>query len=450
MNCSVLDIPQDESLPGLANLLDLDRFMLILRPHLEARGIKIVRGEISYIRYKPSTNCLAAYRLILAGAGSNSERETILYAKLFCEKDFKNAWLKSASSNWVKIDDFDPVMALPTESAMLYFYPNDCLIDGLKILAQPKKMQRILYANYHNYSSSEWRISDSKLKVTTVRYKPERRAVVRCDTKATRHDGGDKKKISIYCRFYGDERGRQAYDIQRALFEMLKGQRRVKVPMPIAYIPEKRLLIMEAVPGQPLEKLLAGSDQQAIERAAEALARLHEIRSLDLPVRDSQSAMSDLESTAEMIRAVAPESIDSVTSTLHKIKTGLLQVADASTTFVHGDFYYGQVLVHEEGAFIIDYDRSYLGDPLADLGNFCAHLRLLRLENRVADEIRSEEAFIGKYEAVSGRKANRDSLGLWTAVGLFQLSIGPFRRLESGWRKKTDRILQECQKALLK
>jgi len=56
---------RDRALPGLEVLLDDERLTTVLDealPHAHLR-----RAEVSYLRYKPATNCLARCRLTVAG-----------------------------------------------------------------------------------------------------------------------------------------------------------------------------------------------------------------------------------------------------------------------------------------------------------------------------------------------------------------------------------------------
>ena len=112
--------------------------------------------------------------------------------------------------------------------------------------------------------------------------------------------------------------------------------------------------------------------------------------------------------------------------------------------FVHGDFYPGQVIIKDNRAGIIDFDRSYTGDPIADIGNFIANIRLLKLKGNPIDDAVIEKMFLTAYEESSGKKLDEKRIRFWTIFGIYQLAVNPFRGLEPGWRPKTARILREC------
>src|SRR2546425_5956694 len=63
-------VRRDGVLPGLATALDPDALLAALAPALPAADVRA--ASVRYVRYKPHTNCLVAYRLDVAGAESQT------------------------------------------------------------------------------------------------------------------------------------------------------------------------------------------------------------------------------------------------------------------------------------------------------------------------------------------------------------------------------------------
>ncbi|OGC92050.1 MAG: hypothetical protein A2W25_13755 [candidate division Zixibacteria bacterium RBG_16_53_22] len=442
------EIPNDPDLPELKRLLDPGLIWKLLESHPQCAIGKIQSCEITYIRYKPSTNCLIAYRVIAQGPRSEKPEEIILYAKLHTVDDYELAVAKSQQARWTAIPDLPSVLRLDDEKALLYFYPNDCLIDGLRIISNPKKIQRLLYEHCRDFPQEQWRISDSKLKVSTIRYKPERRAVLRVDTRAIHKSSGEKRRLSVYMRAYADDRGSRIFGIQDELFRAMESASGPSVPRPLGYIPERRLLLMETLSGEPmLDRLLAGNHKD-VTKAAIAISRLHQNDSSTLLRLMPDSILADASSTEQSLCQVAPEFSEQagrITGHLAALrKAGI----SGNLGFVHGDFYYGQVIIQDDKAAIIDFDRSYFGETEADTGNFCAHLRLLGLFGLIKDHAELEDVFSETYRDCMVANEDGNLRRFYLAIGLFQLSVGPFRRLDSGWKQKTKAILDECQRVL--
>jgi aminoglycoside phosphotransferase (APT) family kinase protein len=386
-----------------------------------------------------------AYELSAAD-GDGDLAGSLLYAKLYRAGDFPIALRKARRTRWAETRRLPPVIPLAELSAIVYTYPNDCLIDGLRIVSDPKKIQRLLYEHHWEYVPAEWRISDSRLALTTVRYKPERRAVIRCDTRAINRRSGEKRPLSAYIRIYADQRGDAVHAIQGRLFEARRD--RLAVPRPIAYIRGRRLFAMETIEGTPLLDRLAAGDTCAVYAAAAAIAELHAHDDTSLPQRTIDSFLADALGSAETLGQVAPETAEAARAIVAGL-TGLArQCGRGKSAFVHGDFYYGQVISQEGRAAIIDFDRSFFGEAAADIGNFCAHLRLLGLGGLLGNHGDMEREFLEAYRDRSGEEIPGAVLKFYLAYGLFQLAVGPFRRLERSWKQKTKAILDECQSVL--
>jgi Ser/Thr protein kinase RdoA (MazF antagonist) len=442
------DIPLDESLPGLPRMMDPKAVVMILDEHLRGALGEIRDCNITYLRYKPATSCIIAYTLQCSREIIGRSSQFRIYAKVYADDDYQIAVEKSRSHRWVTVLDSDPVIALPEIRAVLYLFPNDSIIDGLRILSDPRKIIRILYENYDRFPEKDWRISDKMLRVETVRYKPERRAVLHCKSRVFNRRTGDRDRIRAYLRLYGDDRGADVFTLQRHLHRLSKNDG-FKIPKPIAYLHERRLLMMKDLRGQPLLGSLKGDEsREAMVRTAKALACLHQAEIPDLPERSIGSFLDDAVSTCEMLGHIAPATARRAEEILSLLKKHKHLGKIHKSGFVHGDFYHGQVLLQLNSVSFIDFDRSHAGDPMVDLGNFCAHLRLLRLRGYLVDETGLERAFKKTYREASSKSLDEDWLAYWTAYGLYQLAVDPFRRLESGWRDSTESILQECRKIL--
>jgi tRNA A-37 threonylcarbamoyl transferase component Bud32 len=444
----VIDLPQDRSLPGLSTFLDVEKMISLLSSGLNGALGKLKGCEISYIRYKPATSCLVAYRLNCVQQGIFEPRQIIFYGKLYTKANFPAAEQKTKHVRWVNLYNAGPVISFPDQKAIIFFYPNDCLIDGLKILSNPRKVRRLIYQYYDRYPEDNWRISTGKQKLDCVRYKPERRAVLRYSSRAINLKTGVREKFSLYLRFYANERSGDLFSLQQGLWHNTQISKLLAVPRPVAYLPERKLFIMESLPGEPLLNSLSSKNaSNALERAAWALSELHQIELSNLPTLSAEIILDKIKSTALFLSDVSPEDCGRINEIAGHLSDAMPRDA-TSKCIVHGDFYYGQVLLQEHGATIIDFDRTYWGEGLADVGNFCAHLRLLGLEGRLPNHVDLESEFVKSYQDASGKNIYIKELTFWTALGLFHLSVGPFRRLEQNWRAKTGEILDECKRIL--
>jgi len=437
-----LEWTADAALPGLPEMLHSGRVMAMLESAQPERTWDASDCRIEYLRYKPETNCVISYRLWYRDRETGVTSDGLLYGKCFTPPDFALAHGKARAQEWVVAGALKPFVAFPGIPAMFYAYPNDAHLSGLAILSQPKKLQRLLYEHPGPYAGPSWRLSDRRLVADTVRYKPEKRAVIALSTRAVHRVTGAREDLRVFVRTYADARGERIHTLMEDLRGHMESGHGPVVPVTYGYVPERRLLILEALPGRPLAEFFQPQvDTQAVFRAAAALAHLHRVRQASVPVRTTPDVIEEVVSTALALTRVLPESRDTMDRLTHSLRNQASSNRKVEPVFVHGDFHHGQVLVQTGRAALLDFDRSYLGDPAADLGNFCAHAHVLQSQGRAEDSRGLAAAMLAGYEQAGGVNVEATRLAFWTAAALVQLSAHPFRTLQPGWRQRTRDLL---------
>jgi tRNA A-37 threonylcarbamoyl transferase component Bud32 len=440
---------RDEMLPGLTDLLNPSKVCGLLADVFNERNIDITSCEIAYIRYKAKTNCIIAYRIYFKSGSLTTVEKALCYAKIHTVSDFPDAAAKINTHKWAVPGCFEPTIALPDLSAVLYFFPNDGKIEGLKNYSDPKKLQRLLYEHYDKYPENIWRISDRQMKLKIERYKPERRVVARCKTKAYNRRDGDKVKLRFYIRNYADDRGEISYKIQSELSRYDPKMDYFAVPYPIAYIPERKMFIMEEAPGELLSETLLKQEAKGwISRVTNAVAAFHQCKISGIPVKSYVNFIMEAKSTVEMIGSILPDCKTDAGEVWEYLSDEIDQEGLNQGNLVHGDLYYGQIILDKNTVYLIDFDRTHLGDNIYDLGNFCAHLQLLKLQNLIDDYDNLRNRFLHDYQNATACPLNQNRMKFWTIFSLFQLAVGPFRRLETGWPDKVRKILERCRKMI--
>ncbi len=439
-----LPLPPDEVLSGLPLVLDVAK----VRERLNAEGLQLAGGRIFYLRYKPKTSCIAAYEFERKNPETGEREPIIFYAKGMTTNSYLLAATKAENHRWVEVP-FGPSVARWDEAAALLFaFPNDALLDGLRILEEPKKFQRFLYEHLTAYPSELWRLSDKRLKTELVRYKPERRAVFRSETKAIHHQTEEKRKVEVFWRVYGENQGEEVFRRMRFLKRNLSKPGLPTVSTPYGYEPERQILLMEALGGQSLLEMLATeAAASVIERTAAALAHLHQAFDEKLSVWQSEDFLAEAKETQNMLGALLPEEAGRIGKLYEKLETEIL-ANKFELSFVHGDFYYGQVLIDGEKVGFLDFDRSHTGNPLADVGNFAAHLQLLEMEGRLDKAGSLAQRWAEAYADWAKVEVETKELNWWTALSLFFLSVSPFRRLDPSWPERTKEILRTVEEIL--
>ncbi len=273
--------------------------------------------------------------------------------------------------------------------------------------------------------------------ITVVRHKPGRRCVIRYDVAerdagaaklGAAPDGTEADAPTVwYGKTFASRRGARVLAAHRAVAEAAALGTDVRVPRPIAYLPDLDLCLLDAVPGRPVADALAAGDTALAERIADALGALH-ASGVALPrrhgladeLRPLAGRVEGLAATHPDLGAVARRCLAAV---LRGAGAGVGGGADGGRGAdaaapdgdagwrwrpVHRDFYHDQVLVDGAGGLaVLDFDDAALSEPAVDVANFGAHLRLLA-EQRPADRAAIERCRVAFAARCTARDAGLD------------------------------------------
>jgi len=433
-SASTLRIPADPALPGLAALLDKNIFARAVAALLPP-GATVDGCRPWYVRYKPQTNAIAVHELQVAGIAA----PLLVHGKCYTDENFAAARDKAANSHWSDPTLGQPHVAVPEHRMLLFGFPNDQVLAGVRFAANPKRIQRVLYAHVPEFPADTWRISDSRLTIAPVRFKPEKRAVLRVDTRVRHRLNGTKHPLRVYLRINGKGEGAATATLMQRLHDGFASHPAVRTPRVLAYLAESQVTIVADVGGEALPLDLAGA-----RLAGEALAALHAMPAAGVPVRTVTDIMSDVADTVRTVAALAPELADTAGDLLATLRQRATRDAEATPLLVHGDYHPGQLLLRDEYAVLLDFDRSHLGDPAADLGNYAAHVIYRSVTGDAGDPQPLVDAVQEAYAVVFGEAVHPRRMAFWTAVGLMQLAPAPFRILAPLWPKAMSAILAAC------
>jgi aminoglycoside phosphotransferase (APT) family kinase protein len=91
---------------------------------------------------------------------------------------------------------------------------------------------------------------------------------------------------------------------------------------------------------------------------------------------------------------------------------------------VHQDFRTGNYLVDEAGLVaILDWEFGAWGDPMADIGWFCAKCWRFGAIDKEAGGIADRAPFYQGYEAASGRRVDRDAVYYWEVMAHLRWAV---------------------------
>ena len=212
----------------------------------------------------------------------------------------------------------------------------------------------------------------------------------------------DLGRHAIAAKFFRrGEQGAQVHDILRAAANSgLGADRPCRVPQPLAYYSDARLLLTMAIEGISLNWLFAGDLDdlvQGCEKAAEWLLEFH-AAPLDAEAAgkfDREAFRHDRganSACADLLRELGAE-LDRRSKTLRSV--------DPIVVPTHGDFRAESVLLSENATGVVNFDRCEPGEPAADLATFAFHLwkRTFKDTGQWQRAEKASKAFLEAYAA---------------------------------------------------
>jgi hypothetical protein len=273
-------------------------------------------------------------------------------------------------------------------------------------------------------------------------YKPGSRCVVECFMDYGPQPRRPEWPDRVVAKTYRRDKGRTAYDGMSALWRSsLRRGGVVTIAEPLAYVPDLHLLIQSAVPGhRSLEEAIAeaftsdapgwfGNITGFVGMAAEGLAELHRSDAGFTASVSVEEWFAEIHKLVGQLRVAGPlpELEDGIRPLLEPLEAIARTVPPDGRVPTHGTFDPEQVLLHENGVSLIDFDDYCGAEPAMDVGLFLAAIPDLALtaastEGRdsaawpeVLDRARTvADAFLARYEELA--PISRPRVALWQAV----------------------------------
>jgi len=326
---------------------------------------------------------------------------------------------------------------------LIQVFPTDMKLPHLRTLVNPTAILPYLQA-YTDLNKMEIR------RITVLRYKPEKRCVIRYDLARYAEKPTSIREYSAIGKTFYDDRG-------RGIFRIMQFLRRsgLSVPEPLSYIPELKLLLTEYLHGRMLESLVAEPNFPVyIKGAARAVARLHRVP-VDRKFVEIVSLEGEAERFADRLERfqqeyplVKKKKIEYLVSTiLRKLKN----CGGKHLTFVHGEFDPGQLIVSDSKIWFVDFDLFKISHPAQDVGRFLAYLNRLSLRlygnpDRLGT---MEKLFLEEYLSLyHGDDDLQRQILIWQAMESIKISIIQSRRRKSDWEFLLSSMLEMAEKVL--
>ncbi len=401
-------IAADPTLPGLEMVLDPERLLSLVQREYPGRVTDLTT---TYLRYKPGTSCLAGLQL------ETDEGRIDGYVITASERAEGKYRLRKADA--VPGGPFGTMGVLcQTAPLLIRVFPNDPDLPALR---------RLL-----THQGQAWPFpSTDPTTATILRYKPQRRAVLR--VRSENHAEGCVVKVHARNRYHAALRGASLVPPtpEYATAALINHDLRAQT------------LLMRWVPGKVLVDLSLDPTWPArgVEAVGEALRAFHARSYLRTEPRFSDHLRDHLQGLAPMLTRLLPARAGVIRTHVQSL-IGALDEFSTPTATIHGDFYAKQVLIDRGKVGFLDFDQLQVGDAAEDLGCFRAHLERDVLRGRL-DPRRAEELWEALCVGYRARSSEWDRrVSLFTSIGCLNLVPDPFRHREPGWSDRAEQLLE--------
>ncbi|MGE5194006.1 MAG: phosphotransferase, partial [Deltaproteobacteria bacterium] len=322
-------VRRDLALPGLSIALDPDALRDILRQGLPECDLGA--ATCTYLRYKPGTSCLAAWRVEVAS------QPIELYVK--AHRLGAHEKLDKAARPTRVAGPLGAGRFVRNELGLaVSLFPNDRRLRAIARLADPARREKLLRELLPDQPSL-W-----KGAVETLRYKPERRYVAHLRTPE-----GDQAVLRFYAATDFTQLARQPFSSEGTL----------RVPRRLGLSSPRCAVAWEWLPGRSLGEVIKDAvlPIEAIRRTGAALSALHAQPGDGLRRSSRAAEAASLRAVADGLIALCPALGGRIGAIAGRL-IGDLEHEPPAFRPIHGDFYAHQVLVSESLLCLVDFDEA--------------------------------------------------------------------------------------------
>ena len=287
--------------------------------------------------------------------------------------------------------------------------------------------------------------SATRYRVTSIRYRPGKRHVLRYDSLEPRRRG------TVFAKLYAGEDGQRIFRLAAQVANWLaEGHCGLASVRPLSYVAGDSLVLYPRVPGTPLHEHLHHRGRDLAPSLEQAGAGLHRLQKLPqsfagtIEVHDFAMEVGEIVRASRHLSALLPAVGATVDAILDRAQQLHERLPQERPTFIHGDFKCEHLWATPDGLSLIDFDSCHLSDPALDVGKFLADLQLWYDAYALPGVDQAQERFLVGY----GHRASDPRLiraRLYEAIQLVKITARRVGLFEHDWVSRTERLIGRAQ-----
>jgi hypothetical protein len=339
-----------------------------------------------------------------------------------------------------------PALYSPDLQLLFQIFPADRRLESLGTVTDRHAMAPVLQAALRGDAH---RTTVREVAVHVVRYKPERKCVLRYDIQWTVDTG---LPSVVYAKVVWPKQLARTPRLLTWIRESAGGLV-FDFPEPLGILPRLGTELYSQVPGTPLSALCEADEFPLVcRRVGRALRQFHGLRVAAAPRRNVEAKIAQLEGNAGELLLLLPSDETRIKRLRHQLAMRLQMAPSLRSCLIHGDFHGDNVLVERGRVGLVDLDDCALGNPAEDLGSMWAQLRWLSIKGtrRPQPLARGRQAFLDGY-LENGAEETTASAPLQAALHCFLFAYQCLRHAAAPARRdQAQALLAACEKVLEK
>lgn len=398
--------------PDGSQLLTSPRVGPLLNAAVQHAGGVLVSWELDHVDQNPNTSTTATYTAVVDWPFGR--RNELL-------------GVSARAHGRVASDERAEIFADGDREAVVWLYPRDPDLPGLKRAAYPDDMAGVLS------EAMRRPVPPEAVRLDMIGYRPRRRAVLRATATLPGPHG------PYHPVFYVKVLRENLFNDVRMRHEILRS---AGVPAPrVALATPDCLLVLDELPGVPLSKAIFDPDPPC---TAEQLIGVLDAMPKQVAQLPRRAPWSDsIHHYTEMVISAMPTLEPRLRWLAHEIEQGLAPIPPGNEP-THGDFHEGQVHVAGGGICgILDVDTIGPGRRADDLACLIAHLSTVQRMN--AQQAARVRHLLSTWVPVFDERVDPTELRLRAAAVVVSLATGPYRSQEPNWQAETVGIVDAAE-----
>lgn len=436
--------PDDAVFPQLATATDPHAMQEVFQrefPGFAEGRLELHKVGLMQIRYEPGKKCHINYRLQIKDLATGKMKRPLCFAAVE-----RNGEAPAKFAAALREAQFQPkllpaVHFLAGLNMIVWAYPNDPRLKQLHRLTRKESLEKIIEAHQESLRLPP-AAKLQRLMTRCIKYVPRDR----CTLRHRLFFAGAKRQVIFSKTLNPRTDGALIFTTMQALWNSPVCQSGAfLIPEPLFFLREMNAIFVRGLNGVNADEHLVKLDLDRVAAQIGAgLAGIQQCRPPGIPPATGDHVMAQLDEAESILgnfdAAYRPR-VKALTATLREQASHLTPLPPA---LIHSAFRLSQFLVVDGKLALIDFDDFVLGNPLADVASFVAHLLYLPLKGELTVE-RSRSAirqFCAAYAAAAPWGLPNDVLLWQTAAQLLGKQAKKCIRLaKANHAEKVDQLL---------